>query len=611
MRLALRSFLVDLAPVTLSVLSVAFLCHAEPTTPPDHAPGYQQTTWATVHGTSKNDDYVPLAMTTRLEPRWHVLQGAGIWTAPSVASDGTIYTTTGQGKGTSHLHAFTPDGKLLWESAPQESLDDLDSAAVMSAAVIDDQGNVYVGDVNQLWAFYPGGEIKWVSSLAEHGISAPFVTAMLCGNEGQYVGGISADGKVILFLRSDGSLAMPVLDLPGEPNPPGILPKGLWAGGLIAPDTLKMTWDVLLGQSFEVANSPAVHPSTGRIFITAAGKNQDHGVLYGIDVTASGLQIAFAADVPPESGTSPALSPDGTKIYAMGGGGSLFAVDTQSGELLWSVETNGQDASPSVSPDNTIYVLGGDKLVAVSGEDGSIVWRADYSEFAASKQPKVWTRFGLIENDGLPEAFVDSVVTIVPNTLWTTLLVGYPVNLFGKHFIHAVETYLVALDPKDGSIQAEYPIPDTSEGGISVSKHGDLYLDLLAAQASIAHYAGYQFLLPRSAQRPKPVAGLIAFSPVSQREQAIAGITWAQSLLDSPSGRLRIQRADSQLRASAESVALALANGELNADTTNIALALMHEAQQGLATCLQETAPCENLEEIRTKLRDLKQSVLH
>jgi len=107
-------------------------------------------------------------------------------------------------------------------------------------------------------------------------------------------------------------------------------------------------------------------------------------------------------------------------------------------------------------------------------------------------------------------AYIDSVVTITDGVLWTSLLLGYELKLFGRDHVTPAETHLVALKPATGEILASYPIPDTSEGGISVGANGDLYLDILAAQANVAYYGGYRWMLPEIG---KPSGGLVAFTP--------------------------------------------------------------------------------------------------
>src|SRR5262249_47279861 len=87
----------------------------------DRGPGYAASTWASVHGDSSNSDYVPVETSVGMAQAWRALDGAGIWTAPSVAANGTIFVTTGRGPGFPHLHALAPDGSLRWESTPQKT----------------------------------------------------------------------------------------------------------------------------------------------------------------------------------------------------------------------------------------------------------------------------------------------------------------------------------------------------------------------------------------------------------------------------------------------------------------------------------------------------------
>ncbi|MFT5577184.1 MAG: outer membrane protein assembly factor BamB [Bermanella sp.] len=572
-----------------------------------HAPGYAQTSWASVHGDASNSDYVPLILSTELQPQWLALKGSVSLTAPSVAADGSLYITTGRGKGYSHLHALNRDGELLWEAAPEQSLDDLDAMAVISAPIIDVDGDLYVSDSNQLWAFHADGRIKWVTSLVSHGINEPFVTAIFAGAKGQFVGGVSADGKVALFSRSSGELALPVLALPGIDGPEGPkVPKALWAEGLMAEDIREASWKLLRGYRYRVTNTAALHSGSGRIFITATGTNADHGQLIGIDVSNEALTMAFATQVPPNSGTSPALSPNGRQVYAIGGAGILYAVDNLSGKLLWQVEIEGQDASPSVGPDNTIYVLGGDELVAVDGRDGETLWRRNYRDWARERHPKLWPRFGLIGSRGKADAYVDSVVTVSNGLLWTTLLVGYEINLPGRDFVHPAQTYLVALDPSNGTVLEEWRIPDSSEGGISISPTGDVYLNLLSAQASIAFYGGYQWLLPQTVRRPRPRGGVYALSPVSLNEQLMVGIQWLDTLAINRN-TLFLDNIQSQLWATRRTVALAIAQQQLDAALGRHVQALLEQAGSRLDSCRSDEQACTHL---FAKLRAIADALL-
>ena len=538
----------------LALLLGCVAAHAAAFENPRQGPGYAQSSWSTVHTDSSNSDHVPLAMTSELRQRWHLLKGAGIWTPPVVGLDGTVYAVTGEGPGHSHLHAISPSGEILWQSEPQKSPDELDSMAVFSAPVLDEDGDIYIGDGNQFWAFRPDGKVKWVADLPSLGVDDAFVTGIIVAG---YVGGVSLGGKVMLLHRSSGDLALPVLDLPGADGPLGPpVPDPLWKN-LVDPAIRDQVWEILRGHRYEITNTPAVHPKTGRIYVIGAGKNETEGHFYGIDVVDEHLKIAFVTKVPAGSGTSPGISPGGERLYAMAEG-HLFAIDARSGEKLWSKDVNGQDASPTVGPDDTVYLLGGQRLVAVQGATGEIRWARDYNGFVAEHLPELWTRFGLLEQ-GEPVGFIDSVASVTPDLMWTTVLGGYSMNLFGRKFQHAAKTWLLAVKPQDGSLIASYPLPDTSEGGITIGPMGELYLDMLAAIASTSHYAGYQWILPSEVHMPEPVGGLVAFEQADLKHHCLTGLEWARRLLRGEGGDtvelgLATERAAGQLMISSRCV---------------------------------------------------------
>jgi hypothetical protein len=124
-----------------------------------------------------------------------------------------------------------------------------------------------------------------------------------------------------------------------------------------------------------------------------------------------------------------------------------------------------------------------------------------------------------------------------------------------------------------------------------MSRTGDLYMDLLAAQASIAFYSGYQWLLPGDLVVSEPRAGLVGFRPASQRRQVAAGIDWVLRLLANGAeergegGRLR--RAFSQLGVSLDSLRLARSLGEVSESEARSVGDLLAEVAAAIRGCLE------------------------
>jgi hypothetical protein len=214
------------------------------------------------------------------------------------------------------------------------------------------------------------------------------------------------------------------------------------------------------------------------------------------------------------TGTSPALSHDGKRLYAFEGDGSLIAVDAATGAILYSRSVGGVPASPSAAPGGEVYLLARERLVKVDGPTGEILWERTYHDFAKERLPSV-SRLWPFVKTGEPEAAINSVVTITGSVVWTSLSLGWTLDLFGTEFFHPRACYLVALDPATGDLLAAYGLPDTSEGGISVGPGGELYLDMLAVQASLAAGAPYRWFLPAAMRMPRARGGIVAFRPTA------------------------------------------------------------------------------------------------
>ena len=172
------------------------------------------------------------------------------------------------------------------------------------------------------------------------------------------------------------------------------------------------------------------------------------------------------------------------------------------------VDTHVYDPCFFKEEDGAVYLLAKERLVKVDGASGDLIWERSYPEFAKQHIPTV-SRFWPFVVSGEPVASIDSVVTITRNAIWTSLVLGWELEVFGRELIHQRRTFLVALDPDTGDIVASYPIPDSSEGG-------ELYLDVLAVNASIAARAPYRYLLPFAMRTPAPVGGIVAFRPATE-----------------------------------------------------------------------------------------------
>jgi len=499
----------------------------------DLHPGYAQTVWPAGHRDSGNTDSVSLVMARESRIAKHLLEGHPIFWPPLAGPEGHYYVTSGKGRGHSNLHAFDGRGNLLWKSKPQETLADLDGFAIINAPVVAADGDVYVGDRNQLWAFRADGRVKWVADLEPLGVDWGFMTVVLSAQG--YVGGITTNGKVIFFRPENGDLAMPPIDLPGGPGPAAedTPPGSLWRD-LMDPEIKPFLFDLIQGWEMEVANTPAVHPETGRIYITAAGVEAGTGLLLGIDVDDDQLSIAFAAPMGGGSGTSPAISHDGRHVYALDEAGHMVAVDAETGERLWQTnEGGGGSASPSVGPDGTIYTASRDHLLAFR-PDGTRVFSRGYDALCREQIPTLTGFWSWILSE--PVAFVDSLFTVAEKEGWLNIVCGYHIEWMPSRSERTLvplpqKSLVVAIDLSDGApLGVPLEIPETSEGFITPTLDGSTFVTLSGAITSIFYYMLNPLLPARLEVAHEPRAGLLLLEPVSRVALAREGLNGSRQL---------------------------------------------------------------------------------
>jgi PQQ-like domain len=351
---------------------------------------YADSGWVTLHGDAGNRKYQPTATVADSYTDWQALDHQSVLAAPASGTDGQLFVATGRAAGSSNLHAFDIDGELLWESEPWSGTTGVDSCAVLSTPIVDTEGDLYVSDCDQLWAYRPDGELKWVAELPAAPADSPFATNPLHPNnlltafftlDGD-VAGVTLFGQVVTFDRADGTPLGEPLQLPSVPStrsedPP--TPPTMFSEGEMDPDMKDVMWQVAFGGSVVSANTPAVSADTGRVFVVAGADDPENGVVYGLDIDAGEVTIAFTTPVGVGSGCSPTLSPDNAYAYTCDAAGTLYSIDTEDGSIQWSVDAQSEAGSVAVAADGSIYVLVRNGTYAAYSPDGEKLWDADFS----------------------------------------------------------------------------------------------------------------------------------------------------------------------------------------------------------------------------------------
>lgn len=487
---------------------------------------YSEGGWSTLHRSPANRKLVEGVELSESYRSWTALEGAAILTAPTMSPDGKVlYVASGRGRGYPNLHAFSLEGEELWQSQPWTSVTEgVDPCAILSSPIVDRDGVVYLGDCNQLFAFRANGEIKWIIPLpplqegdwhASEEIPVNALTTAVFTKEG-HLFGVTNFGDVVVVDRETGESLTRAMRLPGHlPESSDVIPmpKSTFGDGLVDPEIREWAWQLLVGGAMRSANTPAVDFDTGRIFVAATSTKKGLGALYGLDLVKRNdlveVEIGFATDMGLGSGSSPALSPSGDRVYVSDEEGHFYSIDAKTGESIWRVKTKATSAAAAVGSNGIVYTLQayGPALVAIR-PDGEISWESNLEALARARLPDSWLL-------GSPEAIGNGNPTVVGDRILVPVVYGYTTDL-GRRIPWAVESSLVAVDARTGLGVADLlSLEDDSTGITAVLPSGVIINSLGTAMTSGLRSLGpLEWMLPGKRKLLAPHGGFQVSLPV-------------------------------------------------------------------------------------------------
>jgi outer membrane protein assembly factor BamB len=303
-----------------------------------------------------------LAITPQGEIKWTFKSPLEINSSPAVADDGTIYFGSRDRK----LYAVTPDGTLKWTFPTGAWID--------SSPAIGADGTIYFGswDTN-LYALNPDGSKKWIFHTGGIVVSSPAIGAdgtIYFGSHDKQFYALKPDGMMRWKFPADG----PIISSPAIAAD-GTICFTSTDGNLYAlnPDgTAK--WQLHTGGSAE--SSPVID-KTGNIYV---GMNH-----LNIGVSKDGKKMwergtAYLVDA------SAAIATDGT-MYAPAPWHELAALERSSGDLHWELRLDSfTKSSPVIGDDGTIYMASGRFLFAVMPTNALPLEKSSWPMFRANPQ---------------------------------------------------------------------------------------------------------------------------------------------------------------------------------------------------------------------------------
>jgi outer membrane protein assembly factor BamB len=270
------------------------------------------------------DHYVYALNASTGEMKWRYLTGDGVCSTPAIGLDGTIYVGSYDG----YMYALNgKSGALVWQFYTMD--------LVYSSPLLGADGTVYFGSADSYIYALNGttGQLRWSYFVHDQ------VQASLA---------INANGT--LFFGSADHFYSAIHDAAPTPLP---------SASPAASSTPK--------------SSP--YPVGESIWPMRGGGVQHTGRSALLGPQGPTVVQKWRYDAGASIGSSPAIGRDGT-IYFGGVGGSMYALDSRDGQVVW-VDTfsDAISSSPTIGTDGTIYVGTWEHtVVALDPATGSVIW---------------------------------------------------------------------------------------------------------------------------------------------------------------------------------------------------------------------------------------------
>ena len=379
--------------------------------------------FSAIHVDVANSDNVWVAAAPMFELDWVAEPSYFVGSGPTFDNEGNLYFSPffyhGERVATVSLDAQT--GERRW-ALPADSDRELSSPPFL----LNDPDNpgkqiIYIASYTRAVALRPDGSVVWstatglrlpplepgkrpstkVHSFNYHPTTDSLVT-------------VSEAGELLAFGRQTGELLAPMGQLPGAPAVsdtgrriiPGFLMDkvdllmaeafGKTEGGL---SVFSVALRYIFGGGGLVTNYFSISPDSGRIYVAATAEDgedgtedglSEMGAIYALDLMDDGdngelgFRILHHATFQGGTGSAPALSADGRRVYVSDNIGNVIALDGELNEI-WRVDV-GQPlvASVSVAPENNelFAVTASDVFKLIdTGERGVIEWAGDLTGF--------------------------------------------------------------------------------------------------------------------------------------------------------------------------------------------------------------------------------------
>ncbi|MBC2715620.1 MAG: hypothetical protein HF978_09950 [Desulfobacteraceae bacterium] len=416
-----------------------------------------------VHTTTLNDQRHAIVIGTKFKMGWENLRRQGLipgalspFAPMSMTEPDVAVWSPGRTVGFANVYGVNLDtGEIAWQPRPWFGPWDKgtpDPMTMFVGALIDDDGNSYVMDEDQVWSWDRDGNQRWV---VDSPCTIPWIgNASIVPQGGGLIAGTCSDGTYLLMSREDGSI-IDTFVLEGlNPEPCDILePIGFlaWITGFeTTPKAFGSLACGAIGLEFKITETQAMDPETGRIFQATAGSSPSEGFMRAYDIVPGGpsgwhFAEAWSSLMGASGDTSPTIHKEEGVVYASDDDGVMYAFAIDDGYPVAQSAPGLQGGfSPQIAYNNYLINANGDGIVALTLEDDiddlvptdkilNVAWQKtladpDYQAVIdAAGLPVGPTIPGV--TDGVPTAKYIGICTQMPDTAGIVPMVGYRMSI--------------------------------------------------------------------------------------------------------------------------------------------------------------------------------------
>ena len=446
------------------------------------------------HGDFHNSDQVTTILGPKVGLDWISEKDKFIVEGPTVDSEGNLYFSPLWSPEEAILVSLEPKkGKRRW------SLPGYGYGAGAPLILTDPKSSkeiIYVSVYHKAYALSTEGKVLWEvpTGLEEPKRGSRHKDFHCFGlnylKKYDALVGLMGNGHLVVLDRETGKnlLEKPFI-LPGSPSAPSAFNKKgppKWikdkadkvlyplAHGRSTDKPFSDLVDVLLGGGTKVANYFSIDLTSSRVWAAATAPDgvdhkiddlSDYGALYGLDLVKKGRFFEFKLSCefffPGGSGSTPALSGDGKRVYIGTGKNSLAALDTNSCKKVWSFEVPSQIiASPAVDQSTQeIYIPTSFSIIKIKdlGPRPKKFWVSKFDNFKLAVFQK---------------SFQMLTPLITPNGIVTFFGAGYKRNIVPIPLVLGIGL----LDKESGKIRYYSKAREESVGILSMGQKGALYV---------------------------------------------------------------------------------------------------------------------------------------